>query len=134
MLEHLRQSLEEHNLLHDFGNCFASIDRRSMVFTTSCSYKRYKKFFALLYETLGPFAAEVSFDEDYAPEDRAYNTTVFFQVDDQGCYEFSLFNVLSLRKESSEQLWGENRQPTGPFEDSCWETGTMSQWKERECW
>ena len=62
-LESLHEMLEKHELINDFKDCFDGITTRKFEFTAMCSYKHYKKFFAVLYQVFGPFIAEISFNE-----------------------------------------------------------------------
>ncbi len=130
LIEAFNRMLEKHNLLADFRECFDELEAGKFDFTTSCTYKTYKKFFLILYEAFGPFKAEVSFNEDYPPEGCGYNTTVNFEVDDVGNYVFALLNILSTdpREMSSEEYNRRRRSPKPPFEANCKKEGNIYEW------
>ena len=129
-IEYFYLLLEEHNLMMDFRECFDAISDRKFDFTASCSYRTYKTFFSVCYQAFGAFTAEVSFNEDYSPEDCGYNTTVDFKVDENGNYTFCLLNVLSVRGtlQSSEEYDERRRNRGAPFEKNCLREGNMSDW------
>ena len=124
--------LEKHNLMADFGGSLDALSGRKFEFTTSCSYKTFKVFFTMLYEVFGPFAAEVSFNEDYPPAGCGYNTTVNFRVNEEGRYSFALLNVLSMWEniELSEEYLKRRQNPKPPFESNCKEAGDISDWNK----
>lgn len=132
MMETFNGLLEKYNLMSDFRECFDALTDNKFGFTTSCSYKTYKKFFAIFYEAFGPFTAEVSFNEDYPPEGCGYNTTVNFEIDEKGNYIFALVNVLSAwdNVEPSEEYEKRRRNPNPPFEANCKKEGNISEWNE----
>ena len=129
-VEGFNSLLEEHNLLADFRDCFDALAEGRFQFTTSCTYKSYKKFFLIFYQTFGPFAAEVSFNEDYPPEGCGYNTTVNFEVDRGGNYVFALLNILSADNSgvSSEEYNRRRRNLAPPFEANCKKKGNIFDW------
>ncbi len=131
-VEALHGLLEKHNLMADFRECLDALADGKFEFTTSCSYKTYKKFFSIFYEVFGGFTAEVSFNEDYPPEGCGYNTTVNFEVDKRGNYVFALVNVLSVwdKTEPSEEYKKRRRHPNPPFEANCKKEGNISDWNE----
>ena len=122
--------LEEHHLMADFRECFDKLADAKFEFTTSCSYKAYKTFFLILYQAFGPFTAAVSFNEDYPPKGCVYNTTVNFEVDDDGNYVLALVNVLSAWEngEPSEAYRRRKSNPDPPFEPNCKEEGSIADW------
>ncbi len=125
MVESFNRLLEEHGLLADFGECFNALVDEKFGFTTSCTYRSYKRFFMALYQAFGPFMAEVSFNEDYPPEGCGYNTSVNIQVDKEGHYLFALLNVLSAdtKSASSAEYKRRIRHLNPPFEPNCQKEG-----------
>lgn len=132
MVQTFNRLLEEHNLLADFRECFDALAEGWFEFTTSCTYKSYKRFFLIFYQVFGPFAAEVSFNEDYPPEGCGYNTTVDFEVDRDGNYVFALLNVLSADNSTpfSEEYNRRKLKPNPPFEANCKKEGDIFDWNE----
>jgi hypothetical protein len=130
MVEAFNRLLEAQHLLADFRECFDALAEGKFQFTTSCSYKGYKKFFLFFFQTFGPFAAEVSFNEDYPPEGCGYNTTVNFEVDRDGNYVFALLNILSADHSalSTEEYNSRIRDPAPPFEANCRQEGNIFDW------
>ncbi|UCG13663.1 MAG: hypothetical protein JSU72_04085 [Deltaproteobacteria bacterium] len=118
----------------DFRGCVDALNDKKFQFTTSCTYKTYKKFFSLVYEVCGAFSAEVSFNEDYPPEDCGYNTTVDFEVDENGNYVFVLLNVLSSWQnvEKSGEHKRRKRDVVAPFQENCRKIGNMREWNRIE--
>jgi hypothetical protein len=116
----------------DFRGSLEVLRHEKFEFTTSCSYKSYKVFFSILYDVFGPFAAEVSFNEDYPPAGSGYNTTVNLAVDEKGRYTFALLNVLSLWEDDdlSEEVVKRRRNPKPPFEANCKEKGNIQDWNK----
>jgi hypothetical protein len=100
----------------------------------SCTYRNYKKFFLAFYQAFGPFSAEVSFNEDYHPEECGYNTTVNFGVDGDGNYVFALVNVLAAgESEKTSQEYEKRRtNPQPPFEPNCKKEGNIHDWHKPE--
>jgi hypothetical protein len=130
MVEDFHLLLEEHSLMADFRGCFAALTGGKFEFTTSCSYRTYKRFFSIVHQVFGPFIAAVSFDEDYSPEGCGYNTTVNLEVDEGGNYVFALLNVLCARDGTrpSEELERRRHRSDAPFEANCRERGNISAW------
>ena len=130
MVDNFNKLLEEQNLLADFRECFDALADGKFAFTASCTYRNYKKFFWAFYQAFGPFTAEVSFNEDYAPEECGYNTTVNFRVDGMGNYVFALVNVLVAGEsgKSSEEYEKRRTNPQPPFEPNCKKEGKIHHW------
>ena len=130
MLETFDKLLEEEALMADYRECLDALAEGKLEFTTSCTYKNYKRFFLAFYQAFGPFTAEVSFNEDYQPEGCGYNTTVNFEVDGEGNYIFALVNVLAAGKsrEASNEFEKRRINPQPPFEPNCKEEGKISKW------
>ncbi len=124
--------LEEHNLMADYRECFDVLSHGKFEFTTSCTYKIYKRFFFMFYQVFGPFTAEVSFNEDYPPEGCGYNTTVNFEVDVDGNYVFALVNVLAAGEDPriSKEYAKRRMKPNPPFEPTCEKKGKISDWEK----
>jgi hypothetical protein len=130
MVETLNGLLEEHNLLADFRECFNALVEEKFQFTTSCTYKSYKRFFLILYQVFGPFTAEISFNEDFPPESCGFNTTVNFEVDGHGNYVFALLNILSAASGAVSSVEYDRRRenPNPPFEANCNQEGNIFDW------
>jgi hypothetical protein len=129
-LQTFSRMLEEYDLIGDFRNCCDAIAEGRIEFTATCSYRTYKTFFSVFYQVFGPFAAKVSFTEDFPPEDCAYNTTVEFEVGGNGNFVFVLLNVLSFSKnpELSEECDRRKHTSSFPFEANCKKEGHISEW------
>jgi hypothetical protein len=129
-VETFNRLLEEHDLLADFRGCFDALAQGKFEFTTSCTYKSYRRFFLILFQVFGPFSAEVSFNEDYPPEGCGYNTMVNLEVDGGGNYVFALLNVLSAdnRVTDSDEYARRRRHPKPPFEANCKKKGHILGW------
>lgn len=134
MVESFNGLMEKYNLLADFRECFDALTEGKFEFSTSCSYKTYKTFFSVFYQAFGPFTAEVSFNEDYPPEGCGYNTTVNFEVDEDGNYVFALLNVLSAweKMEFSEESKRRRLSPNPPFEANCKKEGNIFDWNNEQ--
>ena len=134
MVENFSKLLEEQGLLADFRECFDALADGKFEFTASCTYRNYKRFFLTFYQAFGPFTAEVSFNEDYAPEGCGYNTTVNFGVDGDGNYVFALVNVLAAgeSEKTSEEYEKRRNNPQPPFEPNCTKEGKIHAWKKYE--
>ena len=132
MVENFSQLLEEQNLLADFRECLEALADRRFEFTTSCTYRNYKKFFLAFYLAFGPFTAEVSFNEDYHPDGCGYNTTINFRVDGDGNYVFALVNILAAgeSQETSEEYEKRISNPQPPFEPNCTKEGKIYDWNK----
>ena len=131
MVETLHRLLEADHLLADFRACFAALSEGKFEFTASCTYKIYKRFFLIFHQVFGPFAAKVSFNEDYPPEGCGYNTMVNFQVDGDGNYAFALLNVLATGKSglTSKEYQCRRQDTTPPFEANCKMEGYILDWE-----
>lgn len=129
-IELLSKALEECDLIADYYHCLNAMQDQNISFTARSTYRVYRRFLALIYQILGPFAASISFDEDYPPVGCAYNTTVNIEVDARGTYLLSLLNVLSLTRESERAAECERRrvQPVAPFEANAIMTGNVAEW------
>ena len=127
MVENFSKLLEEQGLLADFRECFDVLGDEKFEFTASCTYRNYKKFFLAFYQAFGPFAAEVSFNEDYHPDGCGYNTTVNFGVDGDGNYVFALVNVLAAggSEKTSQEYENRKTNPQPPFEPNCKKEGNI---------
>ena len=126
--------LEEQNLLADYRECFDALADGKFAFTASCTYRNYKKFFLAFYHAFGPFAADVSFNEDYHPDGCGYNTAVNFEVDGDGNYVFALVNVLAAGEsgKTSDEYEKRRTDPQPPFEPNCTKEGKIHAWKKYE--
>lgn len=132
MVEKFNKLLEEQSLLADYRECFDALSDGKFEFTASCTYRNYKKFFLAFYQAFGPFSVEVSFNEDYHPDECGYNTTVNFEVDEDGNYVFALVNILAAgESEKTSQEYEKRRtNPQPPFEPNCKKEGKIHDWHD----